>query len=30
MRYNMRAYGYIREYPVGVYDSEYLKVLPAK
>lgn len=27
---DLRAYGYIREYPVGAFDSEYVKVLSAK
>ncbi len=27
---DLRVYGYIREYPEGAYDSEYLKVLPVK
>lgn len=27
---DMRVYGYIREYPEGAYDSEYLKVLPVE
>ncbi len=27
---DLRVYGYIREYPVGAFDSEYVKVLPIK
>lgn len=27
---DLRVYGYIREYPAGAYDSEYLKVLPVR